>query len=274
MTRWRLPLAHGRSLAFDHPLVMGILNVTPDSFSDGGRHDAPDSAAARAGQMLAEGADILDIGGESTRPGAAPVTAEDETARVVPAIDAIREAHPEAVISLDTSKAAVAAAGLAAGADLVNDVTGFGDPEMAGVVKEAGCAVVLMRDEDCPPGDLVAYHQRRFREMATKALGADIQREAIVLDPGLGFGKRPGADPVANGELVRRLPELTQVGYPVLVGASRKRFIGAATGVEAADQRVAGSVAAAVAAAVRGAAILRVHDVAPTVEALRMARYL
>ncbi len=268
-----LPLAGGRTLVLDRPLVMGILNVTPDSFSDGGELTSPAAVAARAIDMLDAGADILDVGGESTRPGAAPVPADVEEARIAPAIGAIRAARPDAVISIDTSKASVARAALVAGADFVNDVSGLGDPHMARVVRDADCAVVLMRWDD-GDGDIVEHTRTRLAALLERAVQAGIARAAVVLDPGLGFGARPGADPADNLAIVRALPRLVDLGCPILVGASRKRFIGAVTGEPEPARRLGGSVAVAVAAVLGGAAIVRVHDVGETVQAVRVAAAL
>ncbi len=264
-----LPLARGRRLALGRPLVMGILNLTPDSFSDGGDLPTPEAAVARARQMLADGADLLDLGGESTRPGHAAVPAEEELRRVVPAVRAIRVALPEAVLSVDTRKAEVARAALAAGADLVNDVSGLADPAMAAVVREAGCAVVLMRNADCPGPDIVEAARAQLEALVAKARAAGIADGALVLDPGLGFGTPPGGDADANLALLRSSRRLGG-GFPVLVGASRKRFIGSLGGEAVASRRVGGSVAAALMAVDGGAALVRVHDVRETVEALRV----
>lgn len=264
-----IPLARGRRLSLDRPRVMAILNATPDSFSDGGALPAAGTPGldAAIGTLLADGADILDVGGESTRPGHAPVRAEDEMARVLPAIGQIRSRFPDAVLSIDTRKAAVARAALAAGADFVNDVSGLADPAMAGVVREARCAVVLMRNRDLP-GAVVPACKAELAALVARARVGGIADEAIVLDPGLGFGNPPGGDVAANQALLRGVAGYAQ-GFPVLVGASRKRFIGTLMGEPVAARRVAGSVAAAVQAVQAGAAIVRVHDVAPTVAALR-----
>ncbi len=268
-----LPLANQRSLVLHRPLVMGILNVTPDSFSDGGRYTSPAAALARALDMLDEGADILDIGGESTRPGAARVPADVEIQRVVPAVSAIRQSRPQAIISVDTSKAAVAQAALDAGADFINDVTALQDPEMAHVIREAGCAVVLMRNRDTG-SDVVPQTIRQLTDLRDNAMAAGIPEDAILLDPGLGFGELPGADAGANLELVKALPRLAELGSPLLVGASRKRFIGAVTGEADAERRLGGSLAVAVASVMAGADIVRVHDVRDTVQAVRVAAAL
>lgn len=250
---------------------MGILNATPDSFSDGGRLPMPDSPefAAHVRGLLADGADLLDVGGESTRPGHAPVPADEEMRRVVPVVAAIRRLAPDAVVSVDTRKAAVARAALAAGADLVNDVSGLADPDMAAAVREAGCAVVLMRDADCLGEDIVAAARVQLAVLVGKARAAGIADEALVLDPGLGFGRPPGGDVQANLALLQSARAL-ELPYPVLVGASRKRFLGTMTGEAAAERRVGASVAAALLAVQGGAAIVRVHDVKETAQALRV----
>lgn len=259
-------------IALDRPLVMGILNATPDSFSDGGRLPAADSAdfSSWIQRILSEGADVLDVGGESTRPGHTPVPADEEIRRVLPVVAAIRKAAPQAVVSIDTSKAAVAKAALDAGADFVNDVSGLGDPAMAGVVREAGCAVVLMRHEPCP-GNVVDAARAQLSALVAKAQAAAIPDEAIVLDPGLGFGNPPGGDVQANLALLQ-CPDALGLPHPVLVGASRKRFLGTVTGESTPDKRVGSSVATALLAVQGGASIVRVHDVGPTFEALRVMR--
>lgn len=263
-----LPLARGRRLALGRPLVMGILNATPDSFSDGGRLPAPDSAefADSIRRLLKDGADIIDIGGESTRPGHTPVPAEEEIRRVQPVVAAIRRVAPDALVSIDTRKAAVAEAAIGAGADFVNDVSGLGDPRMAAVVREAGCAVVLMRHEPCH-GDVLDAARGQLAALVAKARAAGIADEAIVLDPGLGFGSPPGGDVQANLALLQCADALG-LPHPVLVGASRKRFLGTLTGEAAPDRRVGSSVAAALLAVQGGASIVRVHDVRETSRAL------
>jgi dihydropteroate synthase len=269
--RGEIPLARGRRLAIDRPLVMGILNATPDSFSDGGRLATPAAVEARVRQMLADGADLLDVGGESTRPGHAPVAAVEEVRRVVPVVQAIRRLAPQAVVSIDTSKAAVAKAALAAGADLVNDVSALGDQGMAGVVREAGCALVLMRHRPLHGSDVVAAARAQLDALVVSAVAQGIPEDAILVDPGLGFGDPPGGDVAANLALLRAAPRLAS-GRPVVVGASRKRFLGTMTGEAVADRRVGASVAAAVLAVQGGADIVRVHDVKQTVQALRVLR--
>lgn len=266
-----LPLARGRRLALDRPLVMGILNVTPDSFSDGGALPTPEAAARRAAELVAQGADLLDLGGESTRPGHTPVPAEEEIRRVVPAVAAIRAALPLAVLSIDTSKAAVAREALAAGADLVNDVSALGDQAMAGVVRSAGCALVLMRHRPLRGPDVVAAAREQLDTAVVSAVAQGIPEEALVVDPGLGFGDPPGGDVQANLALLQASRQMGG-GRPVLVGASRKRFLGTLTGEAVAERRVGSSVAAALLAVQGGAAIVRVHDVHETAAALRVLR--
>lgn len=253
------------------PLVMGIVNVTPDSFSDGGRHLDARAAIAAGHAMLEAGADILDIGGESTRPGAAPVTVDEECGRILPVV---RELAKAATVSVDTRNARTMRAALEAGAEIVNDVTALRhDPDAARAVAEAECGVVLMHMKGTDPRTM--QQDIRYDDVAVEvadflagrlafAEAAGIARHRIALDPGIGFGKRLPQ----NLALTERLPLLVGLGCPVLFGASRKRFIGELSGVERAEDRVAGSVAAAIAAAQRGAAILRVHDVAQTVQAL------
>jgi dihydropteroate synthase len=257
-----------------HPraLVMGIVNTTPDSFSDGGRYLAPEAAVAHGLRLLDEGADLLDIGGESTRPGAAPVSPADQKRRVIPVIEGILTARPDTVVSVDTASAAVAEAGLDAGARWVNDVTALGDPDMAPLCAERGCELVLMHmrgeprtmQRDTVYDDLVGEVITFLGERVARAVAAGVDRDRIVLDPGLGFGKAPTDNP----RLIAAVPRLRQGGHRVLIGASRKRFVGALTGVEQPADRVYGSVGAALAAASLGADVLRVHDVAATVQAL------
>ncbi len=262
-----LPLARGRTLRIERPLVMAILNATPDSFSDGGSLPTGPALESQVRKLLAAGADILDVGGESTRPGHALVPAEEEARRVLPVIAAIRRAAPQAIVSIDTRKAVVARTALEAGADFINDVSGLADLAMAGVVREAGCAVVLMRDQPCA-GDVVAACRTHLADVVAKAQAAGILPSAMIVDPGLGFGDPPGADVAANLALLRGARHYAQ-GRPVLLGASRKRFVGALAGEADPKRRVAGSVAAAVAAVQAGVSIVRVHDVAETVAALR-----
>jgi len=255
---------------FPRPSVMGVLNVTPDSFSDGGVHLDPDVAAAAARRMVSDGAAIVDIGGESTRPGSDGVSVEEELARIVPVFERLGGAIP---LSIDTAKAEVARAALERGAILVNDVTALrGDPELAGVVADAGAYLCLMHMlgtprtmQEEPRYDDVASEVAAFlEERLAFAVAAGIAEERICLDPGIGFGKTVEH----NLELVRRLDVLLALGRPVLVGYSRKSSLKKLTG---SDDLLGASIAAAVAAFERGASILRVHDVKPTVDALTVA---
>ncbi len=257
------------------PLIMGILNATPDSFSDGGSYLSLDAALARGREMLAQGADIIDIGGESTRPGAAPVDARTEMNRVLPLIEAL-SAVPGTRVSIDTAKAAVAREAVRAGACIVNDVTAMeGDPQMAAVVRETGAGVVLMHMRGTPRtmqdnpmyADVVGEVAAWLAARLVAAGVAGIAPEAVVLDPGIGFGKTAAH----NIALIAGLERITRFGRPVLAGMSRKRFIGLLSGVEVAGERMAGSLAALTAAILHGASILRVHDVAESVQAARVA---
>src|SRR4051812_42509996 len=255
------------------PLVMGIVNVTPDSFSDGGLFLDAGAAIAHGRDLLAEGADILDIGGESTRPGAEPVPADEEIRRVIPVIEAL--AADGARISIDTTKADVARRALEAGATIVNDVSAFRfDPNLAGVAAEAGATVVLMHMlgeprtmQDDPRYDEVVSDIGRFLEQRIEyALGEGVREDDIWVDPGIGFGKTLAH----NLELIARLDEIVAIGRPVVFGASRKSFLGKLTGRQV-DERLAGSIAANIIAYEHGARVFRVHDVAPTVDALKVA---
>jgi dihydropteroate synthase len=253
---------------------MGVLNVTPDSFSDGGLFLAPEAAVAHGRQLASEGADLVDVGGESTRPGSKPVPAEEELRRVLPVVEELASAI-EPPISIDTSKAAVAKAALSAGASFVNDVSALrGDPAMAAVVAEAGVDLCLMHmkgeprtmQDDPRYEDVVSEVKAFLEERLDCAVRQGIPEARIWLDPGIGFGKSLEH----NLELLRRLGEIVAIGCPVVVGASRKRFIGALTG-RPESERLAGSLAAAVAAYERGARMVRVHDVAATKDALAVA---
>jgi dihydropteroate synthase len=254
---------------------MGILNVTPDSFSDGGElADDPSLALARAYAMVEAGAALLDVGGESTRPGAALVGLDEELRRVLPVIEALARELP-VPISVDTRKAAVASAALAAGAAVVNDVSALAhDPAMGEVAARAGAGLVLMHMRGEPStmmeharyGDLMREVARELEGAIAKARAAGVSDAAIVVDPGVGFAKTAEQ----NLTLIRRLAELTELGRPILVGPSRKSFLGRILDVPP-EERVAGTVAACVAAYVQGARIFRVHDVLPVVQALRVA---
>lgn len=277
------PLPGGRTLAYRRTLLMGIINATPDSFYGGSRCGCAADAVAAAETMLAAGADILDVGGESTRPGAEPVGDEEEARRVVPVVAAIRERFPAAVISADTRKAAVARAALAAGADIVNDVSALSfDEGMAAAVREAGAPVVLMHTRGSPrdmqqkaayadaPKEVLEY----LLERAAFAQAQGIPRNRIILDPGIGFAKLLPH----NVELLRRIEEFFEPGYPVLVGASRKTFIGALLGSPESpvppEKRLEGTLAVTACLAARGVHIVRVHDVAGNAAAIKIAETL
>ena len=269
-----------RTVTLERPLVMGIVNVTPDSFSDGGSFFSPAAALAQTARLIIEGADIVDIGGESTRPQSAePVPLDEELRRVIPIIRAIAREHPDALISVDTVKSDVARAALDAGAHIVNDVSGMRlDDAMAETCMRAGAGVVLMHSRGGVQ-DMATYAHAQYagdplddvldelRDRVEYALEQGIARDSIVVDPGIGFSKRSAQ----SLRLLGCLERLTAWGFPVMVGVSRKRFIGELTGEVEPRQRVFGSVGAAVAAFDRGASIFRVHDVAPTRQALDVA---
>jgi dihydropteroate synthase len=260
------PLALDRLLAHRRPLVMGVLNVTPDSFSDGGRFLDPQAAIAHAGRMVAEGADILDVGAQSTRPygGAAPVTVEEELRRLRPVLPAVVALGRP--VSIDTMKAEVAAWALAQGAAIVNDVWGLQrDPDMARVAAERGAPAIVMhnRAQADPTLDILAEVEAFFARSLAIAEAAGIERSSIVLDPGVGFGKTPEQ----SMTVIAKLDRLQAMGFPLLVGASRKRFIDKIS-PSPPDKRLGGSLAAHILAALRGAAIVRTHDVAETAQAL------
>lgn len=270
-----VPLPRGR-LSADRTLVMGILNVTPDSFSDGGRYPDVEAAFARAERMVQEGADIIDVGGESTRPGWQPISAEEELSRIIPVVRRIASSL-DVPVSVDTMKPEVARAAMEAGASIINDVNGLRNEGMLSAVKETGAAAVVMHMRGTPQdmhaevdasayfdviSDVMWYLNGRIE--AAKAAG--IPSERLIVDPGLGFGKSFEH----NIELLRRCREVRCLGAPMLIGASRKRFIGQLT-ERLPEQRLGGSVGAAVMAAVNGASIVRVHDVDATVQALRVA---
>ena len=260
---------------FPRPSVMGVVNVTPDSFSDAGVNLDPADAIASARKMVIDGAVIVDVGGESTRPGSEGVTLEEELRRVLPVLEGLA---PEVPISIDTAKAEVARRALALGAELVNDVTALrGDPELAGVVADSGAYLCLMHmrgrprtmQDDPRYGDVVSDVAAFLEERLAFAVASGIREELVCLDPGIGFGKTVEQ----NLELVRRLPELAALGRPLLVGLSRKSSLGRIAGdPEARTGSTAASVAAAVAAYERGAAIIRAHDVREHIEALAVAK--
>ncbi|MGH2723489.1 MAG: dihydropteroate synthase [Actinomycetota bacterium] len=254
-------------------LVMGILNVTPDSFSDGGRFFDPEAAVARGMRMVAEGADVLDVGGESTRPGSDQVAAAEERDRVVPIVKRLA-AEVSVPVSIDTRKAEVAAAALEVGATIVNDVTAGRDPAMFGVVRDSGAGLVLMHmkgepktmQEDPRYEDVVAEVRDYLRDRAAAAEAAGIAPDRLCVDPGLGFSK---ATPHSL-RLMKENAVLAELGYPVLVGPSRKSFIGDALGGLTLDRRLAGTMGAVAYLAANGAHIVRVHDVREHVELLRV----
>lgn len=262
-----------QTLDLARPVVMGVLNVTPDSFSDGGRFVAVEAAVAHGLKLVEEGAAIIDIGGESTRPGAAPVSIDEELRRVVPVVERLREAGVQAVISVDTSKPEVMRAAIAAGAGMINDVRSLAEPGALEAVADSGCAVCLMHMQGDPrtmqraPSyvDVVKEVKAFLLERVQRCLAAGVAPERIAIDPGFGFGKTLEH----NLELLRHLGELSAEGWPVLVGLSRKSIAGTLTG-RGAGERVHGSVALAVLAALNGARIVRAHDVAATVDALKI----
>jgi dihydropteroate synthase len=268
----RLILPRGRVLELEPFAVMAIVNATPDSFFAPSRHRAAEEARDAALAAVEAGAAVIDIGAESTRPGSAYVSEDEELERLLPLVEALRAASP-VPISVDTRKAAVAKAALALGADIVNDISALADPAMAAVAASAGAGLVLMHMKGEPKtmqeapsyADCPAEVAGFLAAAAARALAAGIEASRICLDPGVGFGKRLQD----NLALISRLDELSALGYPLLVGLSRKRFVGAITGREAGD-RLAGSLGAACAAYARGARIFRVHDAAETFDALAL----
>jgi dihydropteroate synthase len=267
-----------RVLPLSRPVVVGILNVTPDSFSDGGRYAALDDALARAERMLDEGADVIDVGGESTRPGAAPVDEAEERGRAIPVVREIVARHPTAMVSIDTVKASVADAAIDAGAQIVNDVSGGRiDPSMRGVVARGGAGYVVMhsrgdvatmaRYDHADYADVVEEVHDELRALVDAAIDAGVRAASIVVDPGIGFAKRAEHSLAILGAL----PRFAAWGHPVLVGVSRKRFIGELTHEPDAEGRVHGTAGANVAALALGARIFRVHDVRASRQALDVA---
>lgn len=253
---------------------MGIVNVTPDSFSDGGMFDDAEVAVKHCLQLLEEGADVLDVGGESTRPGSDPVDEDEERARVVPVIEGLRREAPEALLSVDTRKASVARDALAAGADVVNDIGAGTDPDMFGVVASAGAGMVLMHMRGEPKtmqadphyDDVVAEVRGFLADRLEAAVAAGIDRDRLCADPGIGFGK----DLAHNLALLHSIGSFRELRVPLLVGVSRKRFLGELSGAEDPADRLEGSVAAAAWCAWQGVDMVRVHDVGATVRALRV----
>ncbi len=268
--RW---VAKGRDLLSDlRPHVMGIVNVTPDSFSDGGRSFAHESAIAHARTLIEDGADILDIGGESSRPGAEHVSTEEELRRVLPVIEAIATAHPGVPISIDSAKPEVARRALAAGASIVNDIGGLRDPEMLRLVAETDCAVVIMHMAGTPQtmqvnpsySDVVEEVREYLNRQLDRAEVAGIRRERIAVDPGIGFGKTH----THNLELLRNTARFANLDCALLVGVSRKGFLGKITD-RGIDRRDTASAVASLSAAVQGARVLRVHDAAIMADAIK-----
>lgn len=266
-----------KTLDLVQPRVMGVLNRTPDSFSDGGNFAGFDAAFAQVGRMVKEGADIVDVGGESTRPGAAEVPLQEELDRVLPLIERVH-ARFDVPLSIDTSKPEVMHAATAAGAAMINDVYALRRPGALETAAGCGVALCLMHMQGEPRtmqkdphyGDVTAEVKAFLEDRAGAAIAAGVPRDRIVLDPGFGFGKNLGH----NLTLLRRLPELAALGCPLLVGLSRKSMIGTLLGGKPMGERLQGSVAAAMIAVQHGASIVRVHDVAPTVEALKIATAL
>jgi len=271
----RVRLAGGRTLDLRAPVVMGILNVTPDSFSDGGDYADPDRAVARALELEAAGAAIVDVGGESTRPGATDVPADEELRRVLPVIEGAIAAGLAAPISIDTRKARVAREALAAGAALVNDVSGLADPDLAPAAAAAGAGLVIGHMQGAPadmqrapryPGGVVEAVEAALGRAVGQARAAGVAAEALLVDPGIGFGKTLEH----NLDLLARLDRFAGLA-PVVVGLSRKRLLGALTGGRPARERLAAGLGGAVWSALRGARVVRTHDVRATVEALGVA---
>ena len=276
----RGPTAQGKTgvgslISGPDPVLMGILNVTPDSFSDGGEFLRLEAAVAQPEKLLDEGAKIVDVGGESTRPGSDPVSPDEELRRVLPVVQGILAARQETIVSIDTYRAATAEVALDAGAHIVNDVTALADPRMADLVAERGCPIVLMHmlgepksmQEDPRYEDVVREVRDFLAERAERAIGAGVDEKNIILDPGIGFGKTLEH----NLTLLNRLDSLVELGFAVLVGASRKSFLGRILGSGDAKSRLFGSVATNVIAYERGATLFRVHDVRPNREALEVA---
>jgi dihydropteroate synthase len=265
----------GNLILGSEPVLIGVLNVTPDSFSDGGEFLDPDKAVVRAVSLLDEGALIVDIGGESTRPGSEPVSPDEELRRVMPVLRGILGVRPEAVVSIDTYRASTAEAALDAGARIVNDVTALRDPRMAGVVAERGCSIVLMHmrgepktmQQDPRYEDVVREVRDFLARRTERALQVGVEEENIIIDPGIGFGKTLEH----NLTLLNRLGALVELGFPVLVGASRKSFLDKIVGSGSPKDRLFGTVATNVIAYEQGVSLFRVHDVRANREALAIA---
>ena len=271
--RWVTPR---REFTLAQPLIMGILNLTPDSFSDGGLFTNPDRALEHALKMEADGADIIDIGGESTRPGALQVSADEESDRIMPVIEKL-SGRLNCAISVDTWKSSVARNAISAGAEIINDISGFAfDPQMAAVTAKCDAAVVLMHirgkpyemQRDTTYVDLMSEITEKLQNSVSLALEAGVARDRVAVDPGIGFGKNV----CGNLEILRRLGELKSLGFPILIGTSRKSFIGSVLGQATASQRLLGTAATVALSVANGASILRVHDVREMREAADMAR--
>lgn len=268
-------LTSRREFSLERPLIMGILNLTPDSFSDGGLFTNPNAAVAHALEMEADGADIIDIGGESTRPGAQELSADEETGRILPVLEKL-SGRLRCAISIDTWKSSVAAVAISAGAEIINDISGFTfDPHMADIAARSSAAAVLMHTRGKPDGmqqdtvypDLMTEIITHLRKSVSRAVESGIARNRIAIDPGIGFGK----DKAGNLEILRRLGELKSLGLPILSGTSRKSFIGAVLGQPAAKERIYGTAATVALSVANGASILRVHDVRAMRQAADMA---
>ena len=274
--QFSIPLPNGRALELGaRTLVMGVINVTPDSFSDGGQRFDPDRAIDDAARMVSEGADIIDIGGESTRPGAEPLPVEEELRRVLPVIEGVRR-RVDAPISIDTYKAAVAARAIDLGATLVNDISAFVyDPDLATLAAQRGVAVVLMHNRgrskamyaDATYANVAGEVAAELSERASVAMAAGVSRDRIILDPGLGFAKRAEH----SLEALAGLPRIAELGFPILSGPSRKSFLKAALGDVPPADRLWGTAAAVATSVILGAHIVRVHDVAQMVQVVRVA---
>jgi dihydropteroate synthase len=262
-----------KTLDLSRPVVMGVVNVTPDSFSDGGSFLSAEAAVAHGVRLVEEGAALVDIGGESTRPGAAPVSVEEELRRVLPVVEGLSKAVPQAIVSVDTSKPEVIRQAVAAGAGLINDVRALGEPGALEALVASDCAVCLMHMQGDPQTmqrspryvDVVKEVKAYLQERVQRCRAAGVSADRILVDPGFGFGKTLEH----NLELLRHLKDSSPEGLPLLVGLSRKSIVGTLTGRAAAD-RVYGSVALAVMAALNGALMVRAHDVAATVDALKI----
>lgn len=270
MSEWKL---RTRALDFSHGVIIGVLNVTPDSFSDGGRYLDPAAAISAGREMVGLGSDIVDVGGESTRPGAEPVPESEELRRVIPVVESLAGAG--VVVSVDTSKPAVARAALEAGAQIVNDITAAGSPGMAGLLAESGAGVILVHMLGTPRtmqvnpvyGDVVGEVGSFLADRSRQVMAAGVDPAAIAIDPGIGFGKTVSH----NLQLIEGLPKLAALGFPVVLGTSRKTFLGKLTGIEDAAGRDGATAVTTALGFERGARIFRVHDVASSRAALRLA---